>query len=135
MNFALTALTFGVWFLMSHKMPTWGWFLKLKGWFPAPVAFLWDAWVGCVFCGGFWIAMGLRLATGLATIPELRALHPALAYPLDGLATATLASLSLSLTGPLSLLLNAARAKQEAENRRVAGQSAPAATTVTQTAP
>jgi hypothetical protein len=128
MNIALTILTLGAWFLMSQKMPTWNWFMKLKGWFPSPLVFLWDAWAGCVFCGGFWIAVLLRLTTDLATIPELRQLHPALAFPLDALATATLASLTLSLTGPLSLLLNAARARQESENRRaVNNQTAPTA--------
>jgi hypothetical protein len=134
MNIALTILTLGVWFLMSQKMPMWNWFTKLKRWFPSPLAFLWDAWAGCVFCGGFWIAMLLRLTTGLVTIPELQALHPALAFLLDGLATATLALLTLSLTGPLNLLLNAARAKQEAENRRAAA-SQPVPSSATTVAP
>ena len=123
MNFALTVLTLGVWFLMSQKLPGWKSFMKLKACFPPAVAFLWDAWAGCVFCGGFWIAMLLRLTTGLTTIPELRQLHPLYAFPLDALATATLASLTVSITGPMPLLLQAARAKQEAEYRRTAGSS------------
>jgi hypothetical protein len=39
MNFALAILTLGAWVLMSQKMPTWNWFNKVKGWFPAPLAF------------------------------------------------------------------------------------------------
>jgi hypothetical protein len=127
MNFALMILTLGAWVLMSQKMPTWNWFVKVKGWFPGPLAYLWDAWAGCVFCGGFWLALLLKLATGLATVPELSHLHPLLAFPLDALATTTLASITINLTGPLNLLLTAARAKQEAENRRAAGQPATAA--------
>jgi hypothetical protein len=136
MNFALTVLTLGAWFLMSQKLPTWKSFLNLKSWFPSPLAYLWDAWAGCVFCGGFWIAMLLRLSTGLTTIPELQGLHPLLAVSLDALATATIASLTVSLTGPMALLLNAARAKQETDHRRTAAtqdvpmnaKSAPATT-------
>ncbi len=125
MNLALTILTLGAWVLMSQKMPTWNWFMKLKGWFPTPLDYLWDAWAGCVFCGGFWLALLLKLTTGLVTIPELNHLHPLLAFPLDALATTTLAALTSSLAGPLGLLLTAARAKQEAENRRaVASQQA-----------
>lgn len=129
MNVALMILTLGAWVLMSQKMPTWRWFVKVKGWFPAPLAYLWDAWAGCVFCGGFWLALLLKLATGLATVPELNQLHPLLAFPLDALATTTLASLTINLTGPLNLLLTAARAKQEAENRRAASPQAAAAAT------
>lgn len=124
MSFALAILTLGAWFLMSQKAPTWNWFVKVKNWFPSPLAYLWDAWAGCVFCGGFWIAILLKMATGLATVPELNHLHPLLAYSLDALATTTLASITLNLTGPLNLLLAAARAKQEAENRRAANQQA-----------
>lgn len=126
MNSALAILTLGAWFLMAQKMPTWNWFLKLKSWFPAPLANLWDAWAGCVFCGGFWLALLLKLTTGLATVPELKQLHPLLALPLDVLATTTLAAITLNLTGPLSLLLTAARAKQEAEQRRAANHQAAA---------
>lgn len=124
MNLALTVLTLGAWFLMAQKLPTWNWFIRVKCWFPAPVAYLWDAWVACVFCGGFWLALLLKLVTGLATVSELKPLHPLLGFPLDALATATLASLTLTLTGPLNLLLSAARAKQEAEHRRVTQQVA-----------
>lgn len=124
MNFALMILTLGAWVLMSQKMPTWNWFVRVKEWFPAPVAYLWDAWAGCVFCGGFWLALLLKLVTGLATVPELGHLHPLLAFPLDALATTTLASITINLTGPLNLLLTAARAKQEAENRKLANQQA-----------
>ncbi len=131
MNFALTILTLGAWILMSQKMSTWNWFVKLKGWFPAPLASLWEAWAGCVFCGGFWLALLLKLATGLATVNELNHLHPLLAFPLDALATTTLASITLNLTGPLNLLLNAARAKQEAENRRAANNQTAAAAATT----
>lgn len=132
MNFGLTILTLGAWFLMSQKMPTWNWFAKVKSWFPSPVAYLWDAWAGCVFCGGFWIALLLKSVTGLATVNELNHLHPLLAFPLDALATTTLGALTLNLTGPLNLLLTAARNKQEAEQRKAASQQAattsPAAT-------
>lgn len=122
MNFALAILTLGVWFLMAQKMPTWNWFMKVKGWFPAPLVYLWDAWAGCMFCGGFWLALLLKAVTGLATVPELNHLHPLLAFSLDALATTTLGSLTLSLSGPLNLLLTAARNKQEAEQRRAASQ-------------
>ncbi len=124
MNFGLTIITLGVWFLMAQKMPTWNWFVKVKSWFPSPVAFLWDAWAGCVFCGGFWIAVLLKSVTGLVTVNELTHLHPLLAFPLDALATTTLGALTLNLTGPLNLLLTAARNKQEAENRKAATQQA-----------
>jgi hypothetical protein len=127
MNFGLALLTLGAWVLMSQKMPTWNWFVKVKDWFPSPVAYLWDAWAGCVFCGGFWIALLLKLTTGLVTIPGLNHLHPALAFPLDALATTTLALITINLTGPLNLLLAAARAKQEAENRRATAASQPPA--------
>jgi hypothetical protein len=128
MNFGLTLLTLGAWFLMAQKMPTWNWFVKLKSWFPTPLANLWEAWAACVFCGGFWLALLLKLTTGLATIPELNHLHPALAFPLDALATTTLAALTLNLTGPLNLLLNAARGKQqEVEKRRAANHQTAAA--------
>ncbi|MGE0126838.1 MAG: hypothetical protein AB7U82_01945 [Blastocatellales bacterium] len=127
MSFALAILTLGAWVLMAQKMPTWNWFMTVKGHFPKPLAALWDAWAGCVFCGGFWIALLLKLATGLATVPELNHLHPLLAYSLDALATTTLASITMSLTGPMTLLLTAARAKQEAENRRAANQQSAAA--------
>ncbi len=126
MNFALTILTLGVWFLMAQKLPTWNWFVKVKSWFPAPLTYLWDAWAGCMFCGGFWLALLLKAVTGLATVSELNQLHPLLGFPLDALATTTLGSLTMNLTGPLNLLLTAARAKQEAENRKLANQ--PAAT-------
>ncbi|MEP7343349.1 MAG: hypothetical protein ABI977_36835 [Acidobacteriota bacterium] len=130
MNFALTILTLGAWFLMAQKMPTWNWFVKVKSWFPEPLAYLWDAWAGCAFCGGFWIALLLKAVTGMATVTELNHLHPLLAFPLDALATTTLGSLTLNLTGPLNLLLTAARNKQEAENRRAANQqTAPAVAT------
>lgn len=122
MNFGLTLLTLGAWFLMAQKMPTWNWFMTVKGHFPKPLATLWDAWAGCMFCGGFWISLLLKLVTGLATVSELNHLHPLLAFPLDALATTTLASITMNLTGPLNLLLTAARAKQEAENRRATSQ-------------
>jgi hypothetical protein len=122
MNFALTIMTLGAWFLMAQKMPTWNWFVKVKSWFPSPLTFLWDAWAGCSFCGGFWIALLLKSITGLATVPELNHLHPLLAFPLDALVTTTLGSLTLNLTGPLNLLLTAARNRQEAENRKAASQ-------------
>lgn len=124
MNFALTIMTLGAWFLMAQKMSNWNWFVKVKSWFPTPLANLWDGWAGCVFCGGFWIALLLKAATGLATVPDLNHLHPLLAFPLDALTTTTLASITMNLTGPLNLLLTAARAKQEAENRRAANQQA-----------
>jgi hypothetical protein len=124
MNFALTILTLGAWVLMAQKMSNWNWFVKVKSWFPAPLAELWDAWAGCSFCGGFWIALLLKTVTGLATVNDLNHLHP-----LDALATTTLGSLTLGLTGPLNLLLNAARAKQESEQRRAAAQQTAASAT------
>ena len=129
MNFALTILTLGAWFLMAQKMSNWNWFVKVKSWFPAPLAELWDAWAGCSFCGGFWIALLLKTVTGLATVNDLNHLHPLVAFPLDALATTTLGSLTLGLTGPLNLLLNAARAKQESEQRRAAAQQTAASAT------
>jgi len=127
MSFGLAILTLGAWFLMAQKMPTWNWFMTVKGHFPKPLATLWDAWAGCVFCGGFWIAMLFKLTTGLATISELDQLHPLLAYPLDALATTTLAAITMSLTGPMNMLLTAARAKQESENRKAAASQQSAA--------
>jgi hypothetical protein len=80
-----------------------------------------------VFCGGFWLALPLKLTTGLVTVPELKHLHPLMSFPLDALATTTLASITINLTGPLNLLLTAARSKQEAENRRAANNQTAAA--------
>lgn len=129
MNFALAILTLGAWVLMSQKLPTWNWFMTVKSHFPKSLATLWDAWAGCVFCGGFWIALLLKPATGLTTIPDLNNLHPLLAFPLDALATTTLASIVFNLTGPIGLLLTAARAKQEAEQRRAVTQQTAASAT------
>ncbi len=125
MNATLTVLTMGMWFLIAQKMPNWRWFAAVRAHFPQPIAAVWDSLTGCLFCGAFWLAMGLKLVTGLMTAPELHALHPLLAFPLDALATATLAAIVFGLTGPMNLLLQAARAKQEQENRRAT--AAPAA--------
>lgn len=126
MNATLTVLTLGCWFLVAQKLPGWGWFVALRAHFPRPLERVWAAATGCLFCGAFWLALILKLATGLQTAPELGALHPLLAFPLDALGTATLAAITLSLTGPMNLLLQAARARQEQEQRR-----APAATAAT----
>lgn len=120
MNATLTVLTMGMWFLFAQKLPSWGWFVALRARFPAPLASVWDSLSGCLFCGAFWLALGLKLVTGLRTAPELDTLQPWLAFPLDALATATLAAITFSLTGPMNLLLHAARARQEQENRKAA---------------
>jgi hypothetical protein len=123
MNATLTVLTLGMWFLVAQKMPSWSWFVALRAQFPRHLELAWAAATGCLFCGAFWLAAMLKLATGLQTAPELSGLHPLLAFPLDAIGTATLAAITMSLTGPMNLLLQAARAKQEQEQRR-----APAAT-------
>jgi len=135
MSATLTVLTMGMWFLLAQKLPSWRWFVALRAHFPQPLAATWDALTGCMFCGAFWIAISLKLVTGLQTAPELQGLHVLLAFPLDALATATLAAITMSLTGPLNLLLHAARAKQEQENRKAsAAPSAPRTAAVSEPA-
>lgn len=124
MNATLTVLTLGLWFLVAQKLPSWGWFLALRAHFPRPLELAWAAATGCLFCGAFWLALILKLGTGLQTAPELSALHPLVAFPLDALGTATLAAITLGLTGPMNLLLQAARAKQEQEERRATAAAA-----------
>jgi hypothetical protein len=117
----LILITFGLWVLMAQKMTGWHWFSALHSTFPEPVRGVWDAWTECAFCGGFWLALLLKAATGLSTLPALAAvarpapLATALDWTLDPLATAAAVHvLAVALTVLGEVLETFSRRRSEA---------------------
>ena len=115
MNVELPLVTLTIWFFLSKKASVWKAVAFVIDRLPGPALALWQAWMKCAYCGGFWIAMGTSGATGLVTLPALYKLPFVVALVLDGMVTALLA-----LTGFLIIETMAApiRAREEALGKK-----------------
>jgi hypothetical protein len=119
MQIELPLITLAVWFFLTKKLPTWGWFARIEARFTGPVAWVWDGWKACAYCGGFWLAMLLRALTGRQTLPALDPLPLPIDWIADAFATAILALFGFlvieTLAYPIRTRAEAAKAKAEAE--------------------
>ena len=114
MQIEVPLITLAVWFFLTKKIPTWpgfGWLDSL----PGPLGWVWDGWKACAFCGGFWIAMAVRAATGLQTLPALYEAPSLIDWICDAFATAILALFGYmvieTMAGPIREKMEAAEKK------------------------
>ena len=87
MEISACLLSAAIWMFIFRKMPSWSWFKSLLEKFPHFLRKLWDGWTECAYCGGFWVALGVRYLTGLKTIHLSGETPLALNWVLDALTT------------------------------------------------
>jgi uncharacterized membrane protein len=89
MSIASSLIVASVWMFIFRKMRSWNWFETLiVAHFPEPIRNLWEGWTNCAYCGGFWIALGVRAITTQTTLTYTENTPFFLTWIFDALVTA-----------------------------------------------